>query len=265
MTLSLLDSPPSSPAAWSSHVLTLDTETRWAVGEAIAREWISGRLEPRFVGAELGDSLVALRRALALALEASGVADELEIENRNVNPDESTARRWCWIRPWYLLSQDEDLMLMSDRLVVPLLEEAAHGCPKREDALSITQHHVRDQAHASLRAGPDALRARLRELAAFRPAAAAAKHATLDAYLGRLESYSKPARVDREEAAARISDLWRCHAPPKVELEPERAGEWRARYPWAGNRDACIVVERRTGAMRFDETDSKGGQSTRTR
>ncbi|MCC7539156.1 MAG: hypothetical protein IT379_23240 [Deltaproteobacteria bacterium] len=61
---------------------------------------------------------------------------------------------------------------------------------------------------------------------------------------------------------ARVSDVWRCHAPTSVVIET-RGDEWWSPLETAGTRAATtrsarewIVVERRTGAMRV-ETDRK--------
>lgn len=116
---------------------------------------------------------------------------------------------------------------------------------KQPYVFAIAEHHVRDQVHAALRAGPDAVRARIRELTQFR-----ARHASLEAYLDRLESYARPQKVKHEDACARVSDVWRCNAPAHVELKPLVGGEWRAKYNASPGREEWIVIDQKTGAMR---------------
>lgn len=150
------------------------------------------------------------------------------VETRPSLFDESVVRRWCWIEPWLLCSQDEDLFVMSDQWMVPLLDEAANGCTKRDYALRIVAHHVRDQAHATLRNGSDALRAKIGELLNLRAAARAANDEGLVAYLNRLDSHVRPQKVGREDAIQRVSDLWRCAAPAEVLVEQD-GDAWRAK------------------------------------
>jgi hypothetical protein len=194
------------PAQWASDIAVLDEAARSELGTWLVREWIEGRLEPRLLAAPANQAArTVLRRQLAAAVTALGV-DELDIEWGG-QLDDVIAARWCWIRPWSLMSQDEDLLLMADDFVAALLGEASAGCPKRDYAISIVQHHVRDQAHAALARGSDAVRSRLHELAVFTAPARAASASELVAYLERLASYARPRKLTELDARARILDL----------------------------------------------------------
>lgn len=243
---------PADTARWADAVASLSDAKKYEVGAWLVREWIEGRLEPRLLRDPRDDAaLTKLRGELAAVIAALGGRDALELEWGGLNVDDVEARRWCWIEPWILLSQDEDIFLMSDHLVVPLLEEVRSGCTKRRYVIAIVAHHVRDQAHASLREGPNAVRQRIGELSRFGTPARAAGADELVAYLERLESYARPQKVPRQDALARVSDLWRCHAPPTVEIEG-RGSEWRAKVSTAPGREEWIVIDAKTGAMRIE-------------
>jgi hypothetical protein len=238
-------------SAWPTALERLPGAVRDDVGTWLAREWAQGRLEPRLLPAGANTlELRALRARLTRALETARAAHAVEYLVDHL--DEVTVRRWCWVDAWSLVEQDEDLLLMDDALVVPLLEEAAAGCPKRAYAFTIVEHHVRDAAHASLRAGPEALRAQLRALARFLPAVEASGHDALAAYLRGLQGYAVRRAVSEEEARARIADLWRCHAPAAVTIDSSVRGEWRAQTAAAPNGEEWIVVEAETGGMRLE-------------
>jgi hypothetical protein len=49
-------------------------------------------------------------------VSALGGRDALEFEWGGTNVDEAAARRWCWIEPWVLFSQDEDLFIVREIL-----------------------------------------------------------------------------------------------------------------------------------------------------
>ena len=218
---------------------------------------MEGLLEPRLLvrARSAGDADVSalrkLRAELADGVAALGDPDTLTIEWGPGPLDDATARRWCWVVPWILFSQDEDLFLMADDLVAPLLEEAGAGCPKRAYVFSIALHHVRDQANAALRNGSGAVRARIRELVRFRQVGVDAGHETFVAYLDRLARYERPGKVDREGACARVSDLWRCHAPPAATVEAA-GNEWRAQSSTTPAHEEWIVIDAKTGAMHLD-------------
>ncbi|WP_434419441.1 hypothetical protein [Nannocystis pusilla] len=81
------------------------------------------------------------------------------------------ARRWAWQPRWYLMSQDEDLLLMSDALVPTLLAVAAEPrVPKRQYLLEIVAHHARDSCCQAAYHGQQ-LAATLRRAAGWAPQA----------------------------------------------------------------------------------------------
>jgi len=241
----------SDPTRWASAVSVLDDSLKCQLGTWLVSEWIEGRLEPRLLSEPMDGKLrTALRRELAATVTALGV-DEVHVEWGGVQVDDATAARWCWIMPWILCEQDEDLFLMADHLVTPLLDEVRADCPKRSYAVGIVAHHVRDQAHAALGRGPDDARSKLRELARFIAPARAAGAEELAAYLERLERYAHPQKVTEADAGARVMDLWRCHAPPHVALE-RRGDEWRACLDAHAGTERWIVVNAKTGALHIE-------------
>jgi hypothetical protein len=250
MPVDLLGVLSSEPAQWTSEIAVLDDAAKSELGAWLVREWIEGRLEPRLLAAPADQAArTVLRRQLAAAVTALGV-DEMDVE-WGPQVDDAIAARWCWITPWILMSQDEDLFLMADHLVAALLGEASAGCPKRDYAIAIVQHHVRDQAHAALARGPDAVRSRLAELATFAGPARVAGASDLVAYLERLASYARPQKLTELDARVRILDLWRCHAPATVELV-RQGSEWRACVDPHPQVERWICVDARTGALRLD-------------
>ena len=250
MPVDLLGVLSSQPAKWASEIAVLDDAAKAELGAWLVREWIEGRLEHRLLTRPASQAIrTLLRRQLAAAITALGV-DDMDVE-WGPQVDDAIAARWCWIKPWILTSQDEDLFLMSDHLVAALLGEASAGCPKRDYAIAIVQHHVRDQAHAALTRGPDAVRGRLAELATFTGPARAAGASDLVAYLERLASYARPQKLTELDAHARILDLWRCHAPATVELE-RQGSEWRACVDSHPQVERWICVDAKTGALRLD-------------
>ena len=130
--------------------------------------------------------------------------------------EESSVRRWCWIEHWMLSEQDEDLFLMDEPCLPWLLDEASAGCAKRDYALSIVAHSIRDAAHASLKRD---FRSRTRRSVELLPLARTANARDLVAYLERLDRYTRPGKVDEAEARSRVSDLSRCTAPPQVSVQ----------------------------------------------
>ncbi|MCC7540142.1 MAG: hypothetical protein IT379_28245, partial [Deltaproteobacteria bacterium] len=198
----------------------------------LLRAWVEGRLEPLLLDDPPStDATTALRQRLARSL---GTLDSV-IAWRGPGPGETEARRWCWIAPWVLLEQDEDLFLMRDDLIEPLLDEARASCTKRDYAVGIVTHHLRDSIHAALREGADALRARIAATRRFADAARRARATGLVEYLARIADYERPQKVSRDDAMARVSDVWRCHAPTSVVIET-RGDEWWSPLETAGTR-----------------------------
>jgi hypothetical protein len=172
--------------------------------------------------------------------------------------DERAVRRWCWADGWTLMSQDEDLLLMHDAYMRPLLEEAAAGCTKRGYALAIVAHHVRDALHAALwprdegAAGVvravDAALARAADLA---PLARSTQDAALVAYLERLVSYRRPHKVGWDEATARVLDVRRCHPDATTPVVLHQRGKtWIAELAQANIvAGALLHIDVGTGRM----------------
>jgi hypothetical protein len=244
---------PEDPRDWAGAVASLDGARKSDIGWWLVREWAEGRLEPRFLTDPAdSEAQTRLRRHLAATVTALGGRslpghewwgdDEIDAE---------MAARWCWIESWILMSQDEDLLLMRDDLIEPLLEQFRLNCPKRGWVLAIVLHHVRDQAYGQLQLGAKEVQKKLVELARFVPAAKAAGAEELVAYLARLESYAAPRTVSREDATARASDLWRCHAPASVVVEASGT-EWRVQDHMPAPYEQWIVIDAKTGAMRLD-------------
>lgn len=251
---------PSDVGEWPAALSALNENARWELGRAILHEWIEGRLEPRFLAGPADRATLArLRRSLASAVSACGSNASLEVENHQLGFGEAAVRRWCWIEPWILIDQDEDLMLMEDSLVAPLLDEAAAGCPKRDYVISIVEHHLRDQVHAALRKDWAAFRARVTESSAYVESARTAGAPHLVEYLNRLVEHAKPQKVSREQAIARVADSWRCHAPEpgSIRLEPV-GGEWHAPMTEAHARRETLVIDSKTGAMHIAPSGPRG-------
>ncbi|MBK6580002.1 MAG: hypothetical protein IPG17_28235 [Sandaracinaceae bacterium] len=74
-------------------------------------------------------------------------------------------------------------------------------------------------------------------------------------YAARIASYAVQGAVKREDVEQRVFDLRRCHpnrtVPPHVRLEGDR---WLARLDRANTLPGQLVIDRRTGAMRAEET-----------
>lgn len=238
--VSILDILPARPSDWAAVVERMEETARTELGVAVARAWIDGSLED-LVRAQFASER-AMWGALATACEVFG---DVAIERDLRSIDEGVARRWCWIRAWHLWDQDEDLALMGDAFVTPLLEEAAADCPKRDYAISIVEHHLRDHTHGALRRGWSQVREQVAGYARWLPALRAVERA---AYVERLIGYAQPGKVSRADAEQRVRDFWRCYAPRDVALEAVGDG-WRARID---STRAWIVVERKTGAMRIE-------------
>jgi hypothetical protein len=210
--------------------------------------WVAGRIPPAVVGVsdpvEANRLLGAIWRGLP-----SRLTERMSIERR-IRGD-IDARRWCWVPGWYAMSQDEDLLLMRDALMRPLLEEAAAGCTKREYVLSIVEHHARDSAHHALWDGAHDLEPRLRRIGGWATLARNARALALATYLERLGSYAEARDIDEAEVQQRVYDLRRCSADasrtPAIHREGRR---WVARLDRANVLEGWLVVDSTTGRMR---------------
>lgn len=232
---------------WSDALARLPHEEAVRTVRELHRAWIEGEVG---AGPFVENDITAADRRIGRFFQ--WLPDSLRDCRRVVRMahGETEVRRWCWAPGWWLIDQDEDLMLMDDANVVPLLEEAREGCTKRDAAIAYVEHHLRDHAHAAVWMGSEACSERLALTAEWGPLARSASAPILSAYLVRLGSYAGARRVPREEMDARVFDLRRCspdvHVPPEVEREGSR---WVARLDRAGVEPGRLVVEVSTGKM----------------
>jgi hypothetical protein len=146
------------------------------------------------------------------------------LEEADGNPfqwNKGALRIWAYTDSWVLISQDEDLLFMSERLLPNMLEIAAETrCPKREYMLQIAAHWARDHSFAAV-GKPEfsALVARIGKLA---PAIELAGDARLAKYFVRLASYGQPGTVSESDAIQRGRDLNRCYEPPREAVSVRR-------------------------------------------
>jgi hypothetical protein len=240
---------PGDLASWPAALGAMREVDAHEVLAALFEAWVAGRLEAHLHAQgetyrSFGALLTGLPERFTVGLSAERMAD-----------DEVDVRRWCWAPGWFLLSQDEDLMVMNDDCVSALLEEGAAGCPKREYVFGIVEHHVRDQMHHALWDGAATLPERLVWAGRVASEAALAGAADVSDYAARIASYAVQGAVKREDVEQRVFDLRRCHpnrtVPPHVRLEGDR---WLARLDRGNALVGQLVIDRRTGAMRADET-----------
>lgn len=217
---------------------------RALVDELLSR-WIDGTLD--VVALTGGAPLEPAVHPVWDALHEDGLAP-FEIE-RMPPSDIDWPTRWAWTPRWILLSEDQDLFLFGHGS--ELLRAAADpACPRRDIAISIAVHDVRDQAYAwatgqKPREDPFALATKLTPLAR----AAGATDAT--AYFGRLVGYTARGKVDHDAALARAFDLHRCHPPRRDDVEVKIAGdEWSVGYLERLRPSPAFFVHRKTGAIR---------------
>lgn len=223
-----------------------EPEARAAVLSLI-RAWIDGEVYAALSAGELAPGRID--RILAVLLDA--VADLVPariLEPRT--PDESTVRRWCWVRPWDIFGQDEDILLLDAEYRPWLLEEATGGCPKRDYALEIVAHGVRDDCRTAVE---DDFREHARGLLALVSLARDARAFDLVDYIDRIQRYAKPGPVDEAEARSRIHDLTMCRQPAEIALQ--RRGDH-----WVGPVDPhnTLVIDAHTGAMQIEEDSNDG-------
>lgn len=257
--MDLLDGLPPDVAVWPAELASLGETERRDVIEWLVREWIFGYLEPRLSGGVTHpDALRSLRRGLAAALSGpmwSSPGDARFPESQD------EVRRWCWITGWVCLDQDEDLMLMDEDNRVPLLEEAGAECPKRDYALSIVAHDVRDELHAALFKGPDAVRDCAARSASLLPHARAARAEGLVRYLERVALWSTPGPVDRDGAVDRCRGINRCYEAASADVT--LVGDaWVWSPPDSARKETSVLIDRRTGAM-WAEVPKPAGRSKR--
>jgi hypothetical protein len=229
----LRETLPPTLEAWPDAIAAMPSGDAWWVVSELHRAWIEGALRADFfpdeaspaIDRRIGRMFQRLPEALVGALYVDLLAS-----------DETSARRWCWAPGWVLLSQDEDLILMCDELMVPLLEEVAAQCTKYDYVLEIVAHHARDAAHAALwKPDADVALAEVAErIGGFLPAARAAGASRLVGYLERLVGYATRRHVKLEEAEQRVFDLRRCY-------------EDKERAPAVVRRDRSFIAPMHSG------------------
>lgn len=247
---------PSDPSRWADAVCAHAEAPRLLA--AVRDAWIDDRLTPA-----VWESLTGTRVARAAVDRAMG-AIFAEIDRRGVRAPhverridrdesdgegETAVRRWCWTPSWRLMSQDEDLLLMTDDFLPWLLDEAAARCTKRDYVLRIVEHHARDSAHHALWDGADP-KPRFVRIGEWLPAVERARAPELVDYFTRLAGYAHAARVSRYDARQRVFDLRRCTARTEIEPELERRGdEWVARFDLADVTPGELHVHAESGEM----------------
>jgi hypothetical protein len=240
-------------ARWVARLRELPGGEGAALATALLRSYRHGRLTPArrtaLTGApptaltEIDDAVRRLWDAFATADLARGFSED------STNDSFAMLRRWAWQPRWFLMSQDEDLLLMTPHHVPMLFDIARDAAvPKRAYLLSIIAHHARDACAAAAWSGrglPEALGAaealapRAREIAAD----------ALAEYLERLGSYARPARVDEAGALQRLLDLARCSAPPPDAVTLRRvAGGWLGLVKHSAG-DKAVRIDAATGAI----------------
>ncbi|MES2639593.1 MAG: hypothetical protein V4850_08905 [Myxococcota bacterium] len=216
--------------------------------------WVLGELD----GYGVSEGSLAWDRRVGRLFTALTAATGFRTDLEHPADDERAARRWCWAEGWSLMSQDEDLLLMDDAYMRPLLEEAAAGCTKRAYALAIVAHHVRDSLHTALwprdTATPgatvvvQAVDAALTRAADLLPLAP--QDAELIGYLERLVSYRRPHKVGWDEATARVLDVRTCHPDASTPVVLHQRGKtWIAELPQAHILAGALHIDVGTGRM----------------
>jgi len=245
---------PPAPDEWLAALLAMPHAEAAPLARAIVGAWVDGSLELEHVpGLRDVEQLRALRHMLAaLAATLGSAGFDLDIVTGNPGIDETSARRWCWIEPWALIEQDEDLFLMDEKFYIPLLEEVGARCPKGDYAMSIVEHGIRDHTHAVLRKDPQALREHLAATSRWIPIARRARAPELAAYCERLAGYADVARVDEEGARDRGRDLSSCSPTPHP-FVARRDDVWLVDISRREPRTEALAVEVGTGKMRLEK------------
>ncbi len=192
-----------------------------------------------------------IRRFWDAAAEA-GLSKKYSVQA--VGEDAGAIRRWAWQPRWILMEQDEDLLLMEDRLVPVLFAVAAvREVPKREYVLSIVAHHARDSCSAAFYRGAE-MTGTLRRVAGWAEGARAVGAEALAEYLERLGRHAIPGPVDRAAVVQRLRDVARCQEPPAeqvavVEVEGGFEGVL------VGSVHRRLYFDATSGAVRFAASD----------
>jgi hypothetical protein len=254
-THKLLGQLPGDPHRWARHLCSLANNRVKRLAAAIAREWARGWLDSLLAGTRDPVALRPIRRVLAHTFselrQRRGITPEIYL--RPLVLDKETAHRWCWIQPWFMEQENEDLSFIcfEPGFIQPLLEEAQAGAPKAAYAVSIVAHRIRDQAHGVLCEDCKNLPGHLAGLSSVESLARHCGFAELADYCGRLAAYSQRLPVGREEAIARALDL-RCCSPEA----PRRIMENKAYFHLFMDeyRGEWLVVDRIHGQMRMQRT-----------
>ncbi len=258
-TLRLL---PGDPSGWPDLIHAMPSADAARVVRALRDAWIDNHLAPSVwasvTGRKLDRTLVDREiGAVFAALDRRGIAPVPQWLERGAS-SETDVRRWCGITEWLLMSQDEDLLLMSDEWMVPLLEEASADCTKRTYALGIVAHHTRDSAHHALWDGAPSLVTTLGRFGDWLPAARQARAPELVAYLERLAGYARPTRVTEADARRRVLDLRRCASRDEIDPDLVRRGdEWVARFDRGNAIASDLRIHAGSGKMRGREHEKK--------
>jgi hypothetical protein len=157
-------------------------------------------------------------------------------------------RLWAYTDNWLLLSQDEDLMLMDEKLIPNLLVIAREQeCRKRGYILGCVAHWARDSAFEA--AGTVRFRETVGRIAKHQSAVEAAGDLVLAAYLERLAWYALPAKVEEPDAKQRALDLTRCAAPKPESVAVKLDGQdWVVLLP--GDAKKTLKIAQSDGEMR---------------
>jgi hypothetical protein len=174
-----------------------------------------------------------------LVMEAEGMPSQWQ---------DDALRLWAYTGNWLLLSQDEDLMLMDEKLTPELLVVASEmACPKRDYMLDCIAHWARDEAFAAV--GTARFAETVTRIAAHQAEADAAGAPALGAYLARLGSYARPAQVREADAVQRALDLTRCAEPKPDRIRVTLEGEdWVVLLP--GYTKKLLKIAQSNGSMR---------------
>lgn len=240
-------------SAWTARLQALGDEGR-RLARSLLRAYRHGALNPerwaQLTGqpprdlAEIDDAV----RQLWDAFAAAKLADPHSHGEWSQTITPGIVHRWAWQPRWYLVEQDQDLVLMDVQYIPLLLEIAAdRRVPKRDYLVSIVAHHARDWACQAVYNDED-VAGTLTRLAAWAPQARPVAAALAD-YLERVGGYVAERRVDRAAAQQFFLDLGRCSEPPRdqIDLRPAPGGYEGLIVHSAGNRR--FHIDARTGAL----------------
>jgi len=115
MTRDWLKHLPQDVYLWAEAFQRLPGREARELARSFVKDWAEGRLEETLLPDPRDpEALLALRRCLSwvvASLESGGL--DFRIEHTDFS--DLAVRRWCWVVPWVLVSQDEDLLLMNEK------------------------------------------------------------------------------------------------------------------------------------------------------